>query len=505
MKRILKNIVVCLLSLLILCSCATNNNNNHVVRNDWSDDVKTAINDFIDLYGNTSSNYDENSYVVTDFDNSASIFDMCEQFMIYQAEVMGYGFSPEELPTVLESGLSNLDKNLTDLGYGKGSYNDWIDDICTAYSYLYTTYGPFKPAGVDEQLSITIQADPMWSEFIVKMMNMYFMIGDNESTDVSYPWITYWYTGMSEDEVYNLAKASHHKYRQVDSSYKTLTTSSEINSKVGVCEFTYVEGVQVSENTIEMWQMLNKAGIDMWVCTASQADIIRAAVDEFGLHDYCVGLIGMTPTRVDDKLSYTYDYETGYCWYAKENGAWEKGNVASKAQTQAAGKVTAVSNICFNDYGCGPLAGFMDSSGDYNFCTEYENLKLVICFNRADRKVTDGGSIIAELAMYQIDELGYNLKKANDNGDTLYVLQGRDENGKRSLRNSNKTIRLNETEETLFRNEQNQAVYDYMVNNKMSTEDIINTFVIKTEVGNQNNPFDFTYGYLDNYDGYHSK
>jgi len=499
MKMIFRKILICLFSLLILSGC-NKSNTLYVSRDDWALDVKVAINDFIDMYGNNSSEYSDNSYVVFDFDNTCSIFDMCEQFMIYQAEVMGYGFNPEELPTILSSGLGDMNEDLSSLGYGNGSYNDWIFDITNAYTYLYNAYGPFTPSGVSKQESIIIKDDPMWLEFVSKMMNMYFLIGDNESTDISYPWITYWYEGMSEQEVYELSKASHHIYKEVDTSYKTITSPSTIDSKVGVTSYTYVEGVQVSENIKELWKALDTAGIDVWVCSASEANIIRSAIDEFGLHEYCTGLIGMTPTKIDGLLSHTYDYDTGYCWYAKDNGGRSRGNVSSSAQTQAEGKVTAIKNICFKDYGVGPLAGFMDSSGDYNFCTEFENLKLVICFNRANRSVYDGGSIIAELAMYQKDILNYDLKKANENCDTLYVLQGRDENGKRALRNSNATIRLNDSNEKLFKDERNEMIYNYIVDNGLTTEDIINKFCIKSD----DNELGFSYGYLDSYAGYHS-
>jgi len=215
--------------------------------------------------------------------------------------------------------------------------------------------------------------------------------------------------------------------------------------------------------------------------------------------------MAMTPSLIDGKLSYTYDYETGYPWYAMEDGSWKKGDVGTGAQTQGPGKVTAIENICVKEYGWGPLAGFMDSTGDYNFCTEFSNLKFVICFNRADRMVTDGGSIIAELSMYQKDILGYDLKTANKNGDTLYVLQGRDENKKRTLINSNKTLKLEKDEEQLYRGEENAAVYQYMVDNKLSTADAINTFCIKTDKENLENKLGFNYGFLEQFPGYHSK
>ncbi|HBL40072.1 MAG TPA: hypothetical protein DDY98_00260 [Ruminococcaceae bacterium] len=188
-----------------------------------------------------------------------------------------------------------------------------------------------------------------------------------------------------------------------------------------------------------------------------------------------------------------------------ENGAWTKDTAPTKAQTQGIGKVTALNNTLVQRYGHGPIAGFMDSVGDFNFCTEYETLKLVICFNRANRKVTDGGGLIAELAVYQRDTLGYDYAKATANGDTLYVLQGRDENGLRSFRNSNKTVRLGETEEKLFANEDNEKQLQYMIDNQMTTEQVINTFSMKTDADSKDNLLGgVKYGFFTEYGGYHN-
>lgn len=80
------------------------------------------------------------------------------------------------------------------------------------------------------------------------------------------------------------------------------------------------------------------------------------------------------------------------------------------------GKVTAIENALVPRCGCGPLAGFMDSSGDFNFCTEFDSMTFVICYNRANRKITEGAGLIAVLAIYQRDTPGYDLKKANAAG-----------------------------------------------------------------------------------------
>ncbi len=482
----------------------------HVERTDWAEDVKAAINDFVDLYGKNSVNYAEGkSYVVFDFDNTCSIFDVEEQLAIYQLQTMTFAITPEQLPEVLATDIGledgNLDTDLTDLGYGNGSYNDWIADISAAYTYLYETYGPFTAAGLDEAAQAEIQADPQWAEFATKMRAMYDLVYDHESASVAYPWVLYWFTGMTEEEVYNLAYASHSYYSSVETSSVTWTTPEDVESKVGVVEYTWTSGTQVSENIKELWATLQANGIDVWVCSASATDPIRAAVDVWGLHDYITGLLAMTNVLEDGKYVNQYDYETGCGWLNDGNGGWVRDDAPIKAQTQGVGKVEAIVNAIAPKYGdVGPLAGFMDSTGDYNFCTEFENLKLVICFNRASRKVTDGGGVIAELAIYQRDTLGYDLATANEAGDTLYVLQGREENGLRGLRASDKTMLLGATEEQLFKNADNEAQLQYMINNAMTTEDIINTFAIKTAADAEGNDLGIKYGFLSEFAGYHN-
>ena len=473
----------------------------HVEHADWSEQAKNAINDFVDTYGNT-----ENAYVVFDFDNTTSIFDVEEQLAVYQLQVMAFAFTPEEMPDILRTELGDNDElRGTDYCTNDSSYNDWIADITAAYTYLYETYGPFTAAGLDEAAQATVQADPQWLEFATKMRAMYDLVYDSESASVAYPWVLYWFTGMTEQEVYDLAYASHTHYGAVESEYVTWTSPAEIESKIGVSEYEWTSGTGVSENLQELYRVLDENGIDVWVCSASAIDPIRAAVDAFGLHDYVTGVIAMARCMDEEgKYVNAYDYETGYGWKIVD-GEWELYEVALGAQTQGVGKVQALNNVIYPIYGVGPLAGFMDSTGDYNFCTEYANLKLVINFNRASRKVTDGGGVIAELAIYQRDTLGYtDLATANAAGDTYYVLQGREENGLRGLRPSDKTMRLGKDEELLFRNEDNEAQLQYMIDNAMTTEEIINTFAMKTAADDEGNVLGFKYGFLKEYAGYHN-
>ncbi len=472
-------------------------------REDWSDDVKAALNDLMSTYGKVGTAPAEKPYVVFDFDNTSSIFDVEEQLAVYQLSVMAFAIEPKDLKGVLLSGLLDVDKDLTEFGYGEGSLNDWVDDISSAYDSLWAEYGPFTAKGVSESTVNKMHADPEWQEFSAKMRALYSLIYDVQSSNIAYPWVLYWFTGMTEEEIYDLALKGFAEYKDVDTSTVTWISPKTVESKTGVVNFEWISGIQVTENIKELWRALDLNGIDVWVCSASCTGAIRAAIDTFGLHDYCTGMLAMTNKMDDDgKYIAEYDDQTGCGFYA-DKGGWTRMTRPTKAQTQGVGKVTAVTNAISPEYGGhGPLAGFMDSTGDFNFCTEFETLKLVVCFNRANRRVTDGGGLIAELAVYQKDTLGYDLKKANFAGDTLYVLQGRDENGKRTLRNSSKTLLLGDDEETLFKNADNEVQLQKMIDDKMTTKDILNSWSIK-QTANENG-FSFDTGFLKEYAGYHS-
>ncbi|MBR2547040.1 MAG: hypothetical protein IKF07_02465 [Eubacterium sp.] len=486
-----------------------------LAHSDWNPEVKDAINAMI-----TANKGKANKYVVFDFDNTCSIFDVEEQLAIYQLQTMAFD------ETVDAAKLEDMLKTQLKPKYFKqaapasgdycdnadATYQDWIDDITAAYQKLLDKGYTFTPAGLSEEDQAKIQADDDWKEFATKMRAMYDCVFDSESAAVAYPWVLYWFTGMTHKEVYDLAFRSHSYYKNVPSTYETWVTAGE-GSKIGAVSYEWTSGTQVSENINELMAALDNNGIDVWVCSASATDPIRAAIDVWGLHDHVTGMLAMTNVYENGAYVNEYDYETGYaCIPTKgdvSEAGWTYGTDPTKAQTQGKGKVTAIQNVCGKKYGCGPIAGFMDSTGDYNFCTEFEDLEVVLCFNRANRKVTDGGGVIAEVACYQGDvvyaDAADRYAAARTDGDTLYVLQGREENGFRGLRPTRKTMRLGKDKEALFREDKNEQQLQYMIDEKMDVEDAINEFARKKAADASTNVLGFKYGFLKKYSGYHSQ
>lgn len=472
-------------SLLLAALLAAASCTQYVSHPDWSPDAKKALNSFI----RSERNQKERPYVVFDFDNTCSIFDISEQLMIYQLETMCFNLSPEAFSQMAMTGMGAYPESLQKV----------LRDIAGGYQDLYNRYGPFTPNGVDNNTAVKMREDPAWKNFAIGMGRMYDLLQDYMTADEAYLWTMGWFAGMTGEEIYQMAKRSHELYSSVETLKRSWTGEAGTHS--------WIDGVSVTDNIRELWKALYENGIDIWICSASEVAPVRAAVDVFGLHDYCKGVIAMTMAR-DSAGRYIpeYDFTNGHGFLAGPDGSWIEDDIPTRTQPWGKGKVEAIRNCLVPRYGGkGPLAGFMDSSGDFNFCTEFSSMRLVICFNRANRKVTEGGGLIAEVAMYEKEALGYDLKKATKAGDILYILQGRDENGMRSLRPSEKTIRLGEKTSKVFDGEDNARSLEYFKEKHLTVKEILETYCIATDVSDPSNPLGFSYGFLDRYDGYKSK
>lgn len=448
-------------ALAILCLTPSCRRAGLLEHPDWAPDVKRGLNDLVTIFGNQP----ERSYAVFDFDNTTSIFDITENEMYFQLLTMSFELAPDRLAEVLS----------TDLPLDQGDYAAYVSDIRKAYGHLYDEFGPFTYRGLDEETMGEVKADPMWEEFASKMCRFYTYIYHFASPTVAYNWTKYWCCGMTEAQEYELAGRSH----AYCSSIETFSDSwvGDVESELGPQEYTYTLGFTVTEPLKELWKVLDANGIDVWVCSASGTVPVLRAIDMFGLRPYCKGVLSMT-VRLDEegRLTNAYDYD-GRASLPSEDGGWHLDSLATGAQTCTQGKVTAILNAIAPKYGGrGPIACFMDSTGDFNFCTEFADTKLTVCFNRGDRRPADGGSLIGETAIYEREVLGYNLKKADAAGDILFLLQGRNENGMRTLRPSNATIRFGMTKENIFATPENHARYRMMCDSAMTVSRIMEKF-----------------------------
>ena len=399
----------------------------------WEPNAKKVLNDMMDMYGKASPKYDAKNkpYTVFDCDNSITILDVEEQLAIYQLEHLRFAIRPDQMYDILVTGVPDVNK---DLGkdYDHKTVKVIAEDAAAAYKKLfdkgYVAVDNSKEAKMKEWM-----ATDDWKEFATKSRWLYDAICDVFDAAVGYPWITYWFAGMTPAQVERLAAESHTYYSkraEADAAFwqkcKWTSPKDYPGSKGGQITIGFNQGVTVSPELKELIAALDANGIDMWINSASYLDVIKAVPGVFGLKGV-EGVVAMTNVVKDGVITNEYDY-------------------AFHPQTQGVGKSETIDKIIRPKYkGRGPILGVMDSQGDFNFCSEYKDTAVVLDLNRARK---DDAGLIAAIALWQ-DKHGITLKKALAMGDTRYVLQGRNENGGK-LWAKNTCLRLGKDKEELL-------------------------------------------------------
>ena len=379
----------------------------------WDPAVKTGLNDLVRLYGSSAPSYrqDARPYAIFDFDNTTSIMDVEEQLEIWQLDHLAFAIAPSQMSTILKTGIpaDKLDATYgADDGSGRQvSIRDAIFDASRAYASLYKA-GLITPNG--RTLTAAEQARPDYQEFKAKVRWLYDAIGETMDASVSYPWVTYWFTGMTPQQVYNLALTCDAYYGNPEKGQTWdkghYMSPADSLSLAGPVRVSFKRGITVTPEMKEVYRTLSQNGIDCWIDSASPVDVVRAAVDYFQIPGV-KGIVAMTnKTDAQGRYINAYDYDL-------------------HAQTQGEGKAQTIDKVIAPQYGGrGPIFVAMDSQGDFNFCTEYKDTKEVLIINR---KRSDDAGLCAAIAVWQKGK-GLTLAEVNRQGDALFLLQGRDEN-----------------------------------------------------------------------------
>lgn len=452
----------------------------------WNNDVKKAVNDFLLLYGNVSDTFDKDAYIVSDFDKTVSTFCVRDEVLYYMLENMSFVMRPVVFADIIP-------KNAGD------GFDDIFLDIVSDYGYLFDTYGPFDASGLKESSDYVIKDDPYWQDFASKMLYVY------QNTDNEY-WCYNWFAGMMDSSVYNIAYEACFKYKDFESDMLTFSGPDNFECVSGTYQASVILGVDVTDNIYELFNAITENGIDIWIVSNDEVNIVKAALDVFELREYVSGIVANNLNKDDyGRKTVGIDIEKGVGYVAAENDEWMSDEYPLVSVCEGEGAVHAIKDAISPHYNDKyPIGAIMDGSDDFNYCTEFESLRLVVCINRASAGATDGSGVIAELSVYEKDSLKYNFEEARKAGDTLYVLQGINENDSAAFVNDSSTTVFGESEHRLFLNDENWKELWYMNGNNMKPAEVINTFAIRTEKGSEFNTLGFAYGFLDEFNGYHS-
>ena len=370
--------------------------------NSWAPSTKAALDRMIIANGVSSPGYDPEAkpYAVFDFDNTTSIFDVEEALLIYQLENLRFKIAPDKMFDVLTTEVPKDDFSESYANSeGKALNIDIVANDCQKdYAWLCENY---KGLGYGGKMSLDeVKKAPQYKDFIVKVRFLYDAIGDAFDAAVSYPWVTYLFTGMTSKEVYDLAVESHDYWIAYAKFEKIKWVSPEdFETESGSVSVSYKTGINFMAEMQDLYAKLQKNGIEVYVCSASFIDVIEAAAYEpkFGLNVKKGNVYAMMLKKDEDgRYINAYDYDNYF-------------------QTQGPGKKKTIDKFIVPKHGGkGPVFVAGDSQGDYNMITEYDDMALGLIVNRIRK---DDFKIISQMAA---DTIGQP--------DAKYVLQGRDEN-----------------------------------------------------------------------------
>ncbi|MBP2016066.1 HAD family hydrolase [Anaerococcus degeneri] len=368
----------------------------YIKKGSWNDRAFQFLNKLIGDHGrdNPAYNPERNPFAVFDWDNTSIIGDVEEAAFYYLVTNLAFKINPDELYKIIRKNVDKSDfadpyRNLD----GKPINIDKIsNDIYEAYRRL---YGTSDRLGGDLPFEI-IKETNVYKEFVAKMIFRYKAAEYDKNARDPYCWMTFLFTNYKQNEIEEFCEKAF-AFVKKQEARREIFTSPEMESEAGRISVSYFVGMGDIPEMANLFHTLEQEGIDVYVVSASFIDIVRAFAT---------------------KNSYKFDEKKVLGLRLAKD---DEGKVLPELDhyfplTQKAGKSETIRKLIQNETNYGPILVGGDSDGDYAMMTDFEvtDLGLII-----DRKL--GGEI-------------NNLKEAALKGSCRYLLQARDQYGKKFIR-----------------------------------------------------------------------
>lgn len=370
-----------------------------LMKGDWDSFNLQELNGLIAKYGKANPKYDPNNkpYAVFDWDNTSVFLDIQEALFIYQIENLVFNLTPEELDHILRLNVPTVDFTEEDNNLDGQPVN--IDkvakDIVSSYTWIYNNYDGMKGKVALADIHKTEQ----YKEFSTKLRYLYSAIGNSFDASLSYPWVTYLFSGLKQDDIAKMT-ANTVEWQQYQPVEDVTWTSPDIKSEAGKIAITWHNGLRLVPEMQDLYTKLRDAGIDIWVCSASFIDVIKeiSSNPKFGYNNPVGNVIAMELER-DENGVIKPIYRKGY------------------NQTQGPGKTVEINRLIAPKYGNrGPILVAGDSEGDQNMMQDFKETDKVIIINRLRKATTDIGQFSKEaVGTYQKDNAKFLLQGRNEN------------------------------------------------------------------------------------------
>jgi phosphoserine phosphatase len=377
------------------------------VRN-WDAFNHAQIEKLVKEYGNQNIRYDKTKppYAVFDWDNTCIFLDIEEATFAYMLQFIAFKSPPELLNKAIRNGVGNekFTSEFHNLD-GKAIDLDLIAaDIIESYDFLYQNF-----SGLQGGQSLNeIRKSPHYLAFVSKMRFLYDAIDATFGHEVSYPWLTYIFAGMTAGDVKDVVRKTVEWQLKQSIENVVWTTPAGLPGNAGRVSVTWKNGLRLVPEMQDLLAVLRKNGIDVWICSASFVDVIKgiACYPQFGYGVKENEIIAMELERDGNGIIQPV-FRNGY------------------EQTQGKGKTKNSERFLVVKYGYGPIFVAGDSTGDENMMADFKDTKLSLIINRLPKPSTNLGKFAKQaVAEYQTDKPRFLLQGRDDNTGKFMPTQG---------------------------------------------------------------------------------
>lgn len=323
-------------------------------------------------------------YAVFDWDNTSIFSDVEEAALAYQLQHLVFGMKPEQLRETMVSGVPE----------GLPGFAELVDDIVDNYGWLYLRYEGFS----GQQSLQSLQSTPQFGAFTVKLRYLYGALEDHFGPPVAFPWVTCLFRGLTPQQVRHLGAEAVRWQLQQPVGRTTWTSPAELPGRAGVVSVSWNSGMRTLPEMQDLYRCLRKQGFEVWVCTASQADLIRefSSAPEFGYLNPDTHVLGIE-LELDEQGRYLGQTREGH------------------PLTFGKGKTEAIERFLVPRYGHGPALVAGDTVNDQDMMQDFADTQRVLIVHRSP----DPNSPLGQ--MVRLARESY----AKPGGK--YLLQGRDD------------------------------------------------------------------------------
>lgn len=337
---------------------------------------------------------------VFDWDNTCIFNDVGEATLHYQLDRLALRLDPDGLTSFLTGELEGVEL------VGGVSLSDLRADILEAYAELY----PLIEAGELE----AARALPAHRDFRAKTAFLYEALVDADGAGplFAYPWLVGWLAGFDRPEIAALvAEVAAEGQRQRPAE---VTWSSATAGRTGRLEYSFAVGLCPQPEVIDLMNALERAGVRVFVVSASGELVVEAAAAALGYPVAPEAIYGIRLELEDGRM--TTQPAAGY------PVTWRQGKV----------------ELIRDEIGLEPILVAGDADTDYEMLTAFEATEVRLVINR-NKHEDDIGSLYRQALEAQADEAGVPLT----------LLQGRHE-ARCAFQPSRETTRLGRSEPTSF-------------------------------------------------------